>query len=122
MMKQLEVSIDGKTHKVWALRQGGVIWAHVNGRTVVFEPEGSRVSKNKQKVEDPKKIFAPMPGKIVKVLCKKGDSVSKEQTLIVMEAMKMEYSLKIHAAGVVKKLNVSIGSQAGLGDLLAEVE
>ncbi len=98
------------------------MWAHVNGRTIVYEPEGAKSQKRKQLVEDPSKILAPMPGKIIKVLCKEGDKVSKDQTLVVMEAMKMEYSLKIHTAGTVKKLTAKAGAQAALGDLLVDVE
>jgi len=99
-----------------------MLWAHINGRTLVYEPESSRAQKRKQLVDNPGKITAPMPGKIIKVLCAEGDKVVKDQTLVVMEAMKMEYALKAHAAGTVRKLLTKAGAQASLGDLLVDLQ
>jgi biotin carboxyl carrier protein len=121
-MRTVSFEIDGKTVSGLVFKQGSVLWAHLNGRTLVYEPEGAKGQRKKHSVEDPSKIYAPMPGKIIKVLCKEGDAVSKDQTLVVMEAMKMEYSLKVHAAGKVKKLNAKPGAQAALGDLLVDVQ
>jgi acetyl/propionyl-CoA carboxylase alpha subunit len=121
-VKTVTFHIDGKDVTGTVLKQGGVLWAHINGRTLVYESESAKSQKKKHLIEDPAKIFAPMPGKIIKVLCEEGDKVSKDQTLVVMEAMKMEYSLKIHANGTVRKLNAKAGAQAALGDLLVDVE
>lgn len=121
-MKNVTFHIDGKDVSGIVLKQGGVLWAHINGRTLVYETENAKTQKKKQLIEDPGKIFAPMPGKIIKVLCKEGDKVNKDQTLVVMEAMKMEYSLKIHTDGTVKRLSAKAGAQAALGDLLVDVE
>jgi biotin carboxyl carrier protein len=120
-MKPLKLEIKGQEIKAPCLKVGNMLWAHINGRTVVYESEKSRSSKRQHQVGDPKKIKTPMPGKIIKVLCKPGDKVSKDQTLVVMEAMKMEYSLKSFMNGTVEKVHAVTGSQVELGDLLVEM-
>ncbi len=55
------------------------------------------------------KLKAPMPGKILKIKVQPGESVKKGQSLLVMEAMKMENELKSPLDGVVKTVNVQIG-------------
>jgi len=57
------------------------------------------------------KIYAPMPGKIVKLLVKEGDIVKEKQPMVIVEAMKMENQVITTAAGVVKKINFSDGDQ-----------
>lgn len=57
--------------------------------------------------DNEKFIKSPMPGTIVKVYVKVGDKVKKGQALFVMEAMKMEHTMKAPADGVVKAVNSS---------------
>ncbi|MFP4471623.1 MAG: biotin/lipoyl-containing protein, partial [Bacteroidales bacterium] len=54
-------------------------------------------------------IFTPMPGKVVKVNVKSGDSVAKGQVLVVVEAMKMENNVVAPRDGVIEKVNVNTG-------------
>jgi 3-methylcrotonyl-CoA carboxylase alpha subunit len=61
---------------------------------------------------------APMPGKVVKVLVAAGDAVTAGQTLLVLEAMKMEHAVKSHEAGTVERLVVAEGDQVDGGALL----
>ncbi|TPQ43964.1 3-methylcrotonyl-CoA carboxylase, partial [Prosthecomicrobium hirschii] len=60
------------------------------------------------------RIAAPMPGTVVAVAVKPGDQVEKGQALIVVEAMKMEHTLRSPRDGKVAKVN------AAAGDLVAE--
>lgn len=55
-------------------------------------------------------ILAPMPGLVIEVSVREGSSVKKGDSLIVLEAMKMENILKSPAEGIIKKVNVSKGS------------
>ena len=59
----------------------------------------------------PGALTAPMPGKIIEVLVKNGDTVEQDQTLIIMEAMKMEYRLKAARAGIVENITANAGEQ-----------
>ena len=54
-------------------------------------------------------IIAPMPGRIVLVKAKAGDSVEQGQELLVMEAMKMELALKAPRAGTIESINATPG-------------
>ena len=63
-----------------------------------------------------------MPGKIIKVLKKSGDKVNAGETVVVMEAMKMEYNLATTALVKIEKVNCQEGQQVSLGDALVEME
>ena len=64
---------------------------------------------------------APMPGKVVKVLVAEGDAVTAGQTLLLLEAMKMEHAVKAPADGTVTRLAVAAGDQVDTGTLLTVV-
>ena len=69
-----------------------------------------------------KKITAPMPGKVVRLLAAEGTAVEVGQSVIVIEAMKMQNELKAPKSGVMKKINVAEGAAVEAGQTLAEVE
>ena len=63
-------------------------------------------------------LVAPMPGKVIEVKVKKGDKVKTGDTLIIIEAMKMEHSIKATAPGKVTKLMVTLNQQVDNGATL----
>ena len=67
-------------------------------------------------------LTAPMPGTVVKVLVEEGDEVEEGQTLLVLEAMKMEQSVAAPHAGKVRTLPYAQGARVPGGAVLAEVE
>lgn len=67
-------------------------------------------------------LNAPMPGKVFKVLVKTGDVVTKGQTLLVLEAMKMEHAIKADKDGKVRKILFKEGELVQGGMALAELE
>jgi biotin carboxyl carrier protein len=68
------------------------------------------------------KIKAPMPGKVVRILAPAGAQVEIGQSVVVIEAMKMQNELKAPKTGVVKKISVAEGAAVEAGQALAEVE
>jgi acetyl/propionyl-CoA carboxylase alpha subunit len=68
------------------------------------------------------KIYAPMPGKIVKLLVKEGDRVEQKQPMVIVEAMKMENQVNSPSAGVVRKINFKDGDQVGTETPIIELE
>jgi biotin carboxyl carrier protein len=64
-------------------------------------------------------ISAPMPGLVSQVLAEAGQRVERGQTVIVLEAMKMENDLGAPRAGVVHQLNVAVGETVAQGQVLA---
>lgn len=68
------------------------------------------------------RIIAPMPGKIIDVMVQKGASVDKDQPLLIMEAMKMQMTIRAAFAGTVEELPVIAGQQVTDGALLVAIE
>jgi len=67
-------------------------------------------------------VKANMPGKVVMVKVKPGDSVKEGDMLLVVEAMKMENEIAATKAGIVKEVKVSEGSSVDRGDTLVVIE
>lgn len=63
-------------------------------------------------------ITAPMPGKVLRVVCKVGDVVTPDTNLIILEAMKMENEIPAGHDGKVVDIRVSEGSTVNSGDVL----
>jgi biotin carboxyl carrier protein len=63
-----------------------------------------------------------MPGKVTKLFVSDGQEVKKGDSLLVMEAMKMEYTLKADANGSVEKITAKTGDQVTLGQLLVQLK
>lgn len=78
--------------------------------------------KEKQFKKQTKTIFSPMPGKIVSVSIEKGHEVVEGSELLVVEAMKMQNSLRTPQTGVVKHVHVQPGSTVKSGQVLVEFE
>jgi biotin carboxyl carrier protein len=74
------------------------------------------------KVEGRVTLTAPMPGKVVRVLVKQGDSVIEGQGLVVVEAMKMENELKSPKAGTVTEVLAREGTTVEANAKLLTVE
>ncbi len=67
-------------------------------------------------------VTVPMQGTIVKVLVEVGQSVEAGQSVVVLEAMKMENQIEADKSGTVKAINVSPGDTVGAGDIVVVIE
>jgi biotin carboxyl carrier protein len=70
----------------------------------------------------PQRLVAPMPGKVVRVLVKKGDGVAIRQPVLVVEAMKMENELRATREGTVAEIHVLEGMSVEAGALLLVIQ
>lgn len=98
------------------------LWIHCDGQIFVEDLQTSsgrrgRVIKSKSDGD----LQSPMPGKITKILKNSEDSVEVGDVVVVMEAMKMEYTLKAEIKGRVKEINVKVGEQVELGKILVRI-
>ncbi|MBN2852320.1 MAG: biotin/lipoyl-binding protein [Clostridia bacterium] len=67
------------------------------------------------------KVTSPMPGTILGVKVKQGDTVKKGDTIIILEAMKMENEIPAPQDGVISSINVETGASVESGQLLASL-
>lgn len=121
-MKTFEFLFAGKKMELPAEKINGSYWVQLDGETLVFDASRISYSKSKAKAGDEKKIVAPMPGKIIKLLGKPGTTIEAHSTVVVMEAMKMEYTLKAVKTSTIKEIFCNVGDQVQLGQVLAELE
>jgi biotin carboxyl carrier protein len=82
---------------------------------VSFLKAGEGDSSGATKVKKSVKIKSQMPGKILRVQIKAGDTVKKGQAIIVMEAMKMENEIKSPQDGTIKEIKISEGQNVETG-------
>lgn len=68
------------------------------------------------------RLKAPMPGKILEVMVKTGDMVKAGDTLLILEAMKMQNAILASTKGIIKKVLVKEGDTTSKSDLLIELE
>ena len=87
-------------------------WHYIsNGRDLFFELAGR--GKKKKNSDHEGHMLSPMPGQVVKVLVEEGQEVSKNEPLIVLEAMKMEHTIRSNCKGMVKKVFFDQGDLVG---------
>jgi 3-methylcrotonyl-CoA carboxylase alpha subunit len=67
-------------------------------------------------------VLAPMPGKVVALLVEPGTAVAREAPLLIVEAMKMEHTVRAPVAGLLRSFFVGVGDQVAMGEQLMEFE
>ncbi len=122
----LSLLVEGKSFEVRQEATAGetnIVVGHERFRVVVRDPRSLRSRRGADTGgQGARKITAPMPGKVVRVLAAVGTEVETGQAVLVIEAMKMQNELKAPKKGKVTKLTVSEGAAVEAGQILAEVE
>lgn len=67
-------------------------------------------------------LSAPMPGKLVRIVAEPGSKVVKGQPLLILEAMKMEHTIRAPSNGTVKKINFALNDLVEQGAVLLDLE
>ncbi len=88
----------------------------------VRDPRSLRGRSRTGEEHGARKLVAPMPGKVVRILVEQGAQVEAGAGLLVVEAMKMQNEVKSPKKGTVQKIMVSQGAAVNAGDILAIVE
>jgi biotin carboxyl carrier protein len=78
---------------------------------IEFAIDAPKRTRGKTKVQDHGLMTSPMPGKILKIFVKVGDEVKPGTPILVMEAMKMEHTIKASKIGKVEKIHFKEGDQ-----------
>ncbi len=113
------LEIDRREHRVVAVRDRDRIWIWCDGVTSIFERgSGARSAVSREHGGD---LISPMPGRVRRTLVANGERVARGQALLVLEAMKMEHSIRAPRDGSVR-LRVREGDLVEAGVELAEIE
>jgi biotin carboxyl carrier protein len=121
----LSLRIGNKAYEVKCERVASDVHIWVGSRRFAPEVRDPRSLRSRSHVADdhgPRKLTAPMPGKVVRVLLAQGVEVEAGAGVVVVEAMKMQNEVKSPKKGTIQKILVSEGSAVSTGDVLAIVE
>lgn len=125
----LSLILGGQSVEVqreWLVGQDAETWQlAIRGRRFAAEVRDPRALRSRRAAahgEGPKKVTAPMPGKIVRRLVEEGQQVEAGDGLLVIEAMKMQNEIKSPKAGTVRQLSASEGAAVNAGEVLAVIE
>jgi biotin carboxyl carrier protein len=121
----LSLRIGSRAHEVKCERIGGEMQLTVESERIMAEVRDPRSLRGRGRTADehgPKKLTAPMPGKIVRILVHPGSEIEAGAGVLVVEAMKMQNEVKSPKKGTVQKILVSEGAAVNAGDVLAIVE
>lgn len=119
---RLDVLIDGERVVAFISADGAKRWVTVNGRTFMLTKQSGARKRGGGGQQSAGGLTAPMPGQVRAVNVSEGDSVTKGQTLLVLEAMKMEIRIQAPMDGTVGKLFVKQGQTVEREQTLITVE
>ena len=113
------VNDAGTQKRVAVARDGSATWVFLDGS--VWKIEDARSSRGRTKPRE-SSVMSPMPATVVTITTAPGKTVNEGDTLIVLEAMKMELPIRAPRSGVVKAIHCSKGELVQPGVNLLEIE
>lgn len=116
----LQFKLNGKMYK-------SIVTQHDNYRQVFLNGNIYRLTRREAKRikgsgESEGDLTSPISGKVVSIKAKEGQKMDKDDVIMIIEAMKMEYTIKAPYKGKVTKLHFKEGDQVEIGALLADME
>jgi pyruvate carboxylase subunit B len=111
-ISRYKVTVDGITYHVQVEDETGEVAAINRGDE---QPAGN--GQQRQPIE----VRTHLPGNIYEVLCAKGDRVKKGETVVILEAMKMESPIYATEEGVIHSVEVSKGQTVKAGQVLVVI-
>src|SRR5580658_9129014 len=115
------VLVEGRSFEARAIRNDAGIRLELDGRRFTAEVRDPRDRGQRPAAalgSGRQNVFAPMPGKVIRVLVREGDAVDVGQGLVVVEAMKMQNEMKASRGGNVVEVRVRDGETVSAGDVL----
>ena len=117
--------VDGTPHRAYVTRRSGALEVTVGARRFVVESAGT-ARRGRRVVggaeDQPGTITAPLAGVVVAVRVAVGDSLEAGETVVVLEAMKMQNEVQIPRDGTVTAVHVAARDNVDKGALLVEYE
>jgi biotin carboxyl carrier protein len=117
---RMDLLITGERVSAHVSSDGAKRWVTINGHTLILTKTSG--AKRGVRHDHAGGLIAPMPGQVRSVAVSVGDVVKKGQTLLTMEAMKMEIRIQALKDGTVKTLHVAQGQTVEREQILIEME
>ena len=117
---QLTFILDGRKVEAHISTDGARRWVSFGGKTLVFEKTSGQRRAGASGYSSGR-LTAPMPGQVRTVNVAVGEAVTKGQTLLVLEAMKMEIRIQAPSDGMVERLAVEQGETVEREQVLIEI-
>jgi 3-methylcrotonyl-CoA carboxylase alpha subunit len=115
----ISADLDGNRTRATVIRRANELTVFAFGGSHRLESETFAAAEE----EDPSgSLVSPLPGAVVQVLVKDGQAVEKGQTLMIIEAMKMEHTISAPKPGIVRQIYFAAGEQVSEGVQLLEFE
>lgn len=114
----LQFTLDGEKISAHTAAEKNKRWIAVQGKTYQVEKPLAARRRRGGMAGGSGAHIAPMPGQVREVLVAEGDTVEQGQTLLLLEAMKMEIRIQASMDGTVQTLNVAVGQQVNKDDVL----
>ena len=121
----LSLRLGNQAYEIKCERVGSELHLWVGSVRFAAEVRDPRSLRGRTRAADdhgPKKLIAPMPGKVVRVLAREGETVDSGAGILVVEAMKMQNEIKSPKKGTIQKVLVREGAPVNAGDVLAIVD
>jgi biotin carboxyl carrier protein len=121
----LSLRLGNQASEVKCERVGGDTHIWVGNQRFLAEVRDPRSLRSRTRAAEdqgPKKLTAPMPGKVVRILLTQGSTVEAGAGVLVVEAMKMQNEVKSPKKGTIQKILVTEGAAVNAGEVLAIVE
>lgn len=119
MSKWYVIQDGGRNVRVAVADDAQATWVFADGQVWRLERDAGAA---RQRARPDASVMAPMPATVVAIKIAPGTSVKDGDTVLVLEAMKMELPIKAPRAGVVKAVNCAIGELVQPGVNLVEIE
>jgi biotin carboxyl carrier protein len=97
-------------------------WVFVDGQVARIESAGSGSTRGRAKGRGDSSVMAPMPATVVTINAAAGHRVNEGDTIIVLEAMKMELPIRSPRSGIVRAVHCAKGDLVQPGVILLEIE
>jgi len=125
-MAIVKIDRDGKQHTVYVAGSAGDVWAFYDGHVYRSErperpAEAGRYERGSER-HGRYELNAPMPATVIKILVAPGQAVRHGDTLVVVEAMKMELPIRAPGDATVKAVNCREGELVQPDRALVELE
>ena len=126
---EFEFMLNNTFHSVKILKSDGTSYNLLVDGSIVNIKKHSKLTeiiekslKSKGNVNQANNVSSQIPGRVVKISVKKGDQVKEGDSILVLESMKMQVSIKAHKTGIIKSIKVEEGKSISRNDVVATIE